>query len=75
MSELASAASLLTAKLPLYLFQYPTGRWGWVGSIPLILCRVNEKKNFCGADYISKIYETKDEAIQDANNNGVAFLE
>ena len=53
----------------LSLMRYPTGRWGFVGSIPISL--TVEKTNSIGQDFRdSKIYETEERAINDAKLNG-----
>ncbi len=36
-SEIGSALSLINAKLPLCVIQFPVGTWGFVGSVPLEL--------------------------------------
>ncbi len=53
----------------LNLMQYPTGRWGFVGNIPISLTVL--KTNSIGQDFRdSKVYETEEQAISDATLNG-----
>ena len=53
----------------LYLQQYPSSKWGFVGTIPI--CLAEHRTNSIGQDYFdSKIYDTKEEAINDAKLNG-----
>lgn len=48
----------------LTLIKYPSGRFGWVGSVPVVLC--NPEKN-----YNSIAYETITDAVKDATNKGI----
>lgn len=53
----------------LNLTQYPSKRWGFVGTIPVSLTR--ERKDHLGFTITdSKIYDTEQEAIIDARANG-----
>ncbi|HEY5141285.1 MAG TPA: hypothetical protein VIJ25_18525 [Methylococcales bacterium] len=47
------------------IIQYPTGKFGFVGSVPEILTRENPKPNIASAERVSKIYEKKEEAQKD----------
>lgn len=37
MGELGQVAALLKSKMPLCVIQFPSGTWGFVGSVPLCL--------------------------------------
>lgn len=51
----------------LTIMQYPSGKFGFVGSVPPELCE--EKKNHIGQKHFaSKVYETR-EAIEQAKLN------
>jgi len=53
----------------LYLQRYPSGKWGFVGTIPLALAE--RRTNGIGQDFFdSKVYDTKENAIKDAKLNG-----
>ena len=46
----------------LSLIKFPSGKFGWVGSVPVVLCKEN---------YSSKVYDNEHDAIQDAGINGI----
>lgn len=46
----------------LHTIQYPSNRWGFVGSIPEVLCI--EKSGMFGPYLDSPVFETEDEAIK-----------
>jgi hypothetical protein len=46
----------------LSILKCPSGKYTFVGDVPLSLCRKNEKRSFCGSDFVPKVYETKAEA-------------
>jgi len=45
----------------LHLIQYPSGRWGFVGSIPEVLCI--EKQTKFGPQMDSPVFETEAEGL------------
>ncbi len=62
------------AKFKLYLQKYSTGKYGWGGSIPIELCEL--KKNHIGQEYMdTKIYDTLDDALKDAETNHIKDFE
>lgn len=56
--------------MKLYLEKYPSGKYGFVGGVPEILC--NLAKNSIGQEFLkSKVYETKRKALRDLYDNGI----
>jgi hypothetical protein len=47
----------------LHIIQYPSKRWGFVGTIPAILC-VEKKGSFGEPYYASPSFETKEDAMK-----------
>lgn len=75
---------MLGTKLPLVIMDFPSGRWGYVGSIPTILCKKIKAtssallggrawKEDDGKFYEWKVptFETKEEAVSFAEENGI----
>ena len=56
-------------KMQLAIIQYPSGRFGFVGSVPAALC-VEKKYHLGGTIMASKVYNTREEAEKD----GASFL-
>jgi len=56
------------ASFKLTLDQYPSGRYGFCGSIPIELCKWKEG---LFSQYVSIVFETKEEAIQKAKDVGI----
>lgn len=52
-------------KYGLHTIQYPSKRWGYVGTVPIELC--NERDGLFGKEYPSKVFNTEAEAIKFAN--------
>ena len=56
-----SRSMIFAGKAKTSIIEYPTGRYGFVGSVPMELCR--HEKNALHQDiYPSKVYETREEA-------------
>jgi hypothetical protein len=51
------------------IIQFPSGRWGFVGSIPLVLTKENKTSLVPGARS-SKSYDSKEDALADAAKEG-----
>lgn len=56
------------ANYKLSLMTYPSGKVGFVGSIPVELC---DWKEGLFPQYVPRHYDSKEEALQDAANNNV----
>ena len=64
---LANAMKVIGAKKPLYLMQYPSGRWGFVGGVPSDLCY---ERGGMFPGLTSNAYDTREEALADAHGKG-----
>ena len=53
----------------LNIIKTPTNKYMFVGNIPMALCHKNEKRSLCGAEYVSNVYETREEAEKAVDNN------
>ena len=78
MNEIAQAKRLISGKLGLHVIQFPTGTWGFVGSVPVDIYYVEgatqeeiDRAKF-GERFGPKrrIFKTKEEAIQLAASRG-----
>jgi hypothetical protein len=58
----------------LNLIQFPSEKWGFVGSVPIELCQL--KINHIGQKYYgTKLYNSKEEAEKEAKLNNILVRE
>ena len=69
MGEIAQYLQSKKARMSTAIIQYPTGKFGIVGSVPIELTR--ERKSFTGISHVSKVWDTEQEVIDDILSAGV----
>lgn len=72
MGEIANAMRLLQGGLPTVVTRYPSGKFGFVGSIPM---ECTKRIGGLFPQNVSQVYETEQDAINAAFAAGVSKLQ